>query len=172
MSLEHQFHKLNEPLQCAVLTVSDSRDEKTDKSGKLIRDCLLAEGHEVVASRIVADEPELIKKTLLAFFGQPEIQLVISTGGTGISPRDSTFETVKPLIHKEIPGFGELFRYLSYKEIGSPAMLSRAIGGLVKSETGLKIIFTLPGSKNACALAMKSLIVPQLGHIFKEFKKS
>jgi len=150
-----------------VITCSDTRSEENDSSGSLIQELLTAEGHEIAGYYIVKDEPEEIKRLLTSKSREDSAQAIIVNGGTGISQRDSTFEVIDALLEKRLDGFGELFRYLSFKEIGSSAMLSRATAGLFQG----KAIFSLPGSEPAVRLAMKQLIVPEIGHIVGEMTK-
>ena len=139
----------------AIVTVSDTRTYKTDESGRLIKERLIAKGHKVVRHGLCLDEPSEIEKELKASLATG-CDVIIFNGGTGIAPRDITFETVAPRLEKRIDGFGELFRQLSYKEIGSAAMLSRAVAGTI----GEAVVFCLPGSPGAVSLAMEDLILP------------
>lgn len=148
-------------VRCAVVTVSDTRTAADDASGDEVRSRLAAAGHRVEASRIVADEPALVRSVVEELAGSGTIDAVLLTGGTGIAPRDSTFEAVCSILTKRLDGFGELFRLLSYEEIGAKAMLSRAVGGLV----GDVALFSMPGSTAACRLAMDRLVVPALPHV-------
>jgi molybdopterin adenylyltransferase len=156
-------HKAHAPtrVRCIVCTVSDSKTPETDTSGRLIRELLAGAGHEVVAHRLVRDEPSQVHAVIHEACTHPAVQAVIFTGGTGIAPRDQTFEAIDALLEKRLPGFGELFRQLSYQEIGAAAMLSRAQAGV----RGGRVIFSLPGSPAACRLAVERLIVPELPHI-------
>lgn len=149
--------------RCGVLTISDTRTPETDTSGALIRTLLTQAGHDVVRYAVVRDEPDEIEAQILACTAEG-CKLVITNGGTGIARRDSTFEVIDGLLEKRLPGFGELFRMLSYEEIGPAAMLSRATAGVY----GDALIFCLPGSTNAVRLAMERLIVPQLPHLVWE----
>ncbi|TLZ52826.1 MAG: molybdenum cofactor biosynthesis protein MoaB [Methanobacteriota archaeon] len=153
-------HKAHAPasVACGVITVSDTRTDATDESGRLIRELLAAGGHKVAAYAIVKDEASAILAALDRVL--PACDVVITNGGTGLSPRDVTIETVTPEMDKVLPGFGELFRMLSHRDIGSAAMMSRAVAGTFRG----KLVFCLPGSPEACALAVKSLILPELGH--------
>ncbi len=162
-------HKAHAPrsVRCFVLTISDSKTPDTDTSGLVIRDLLAKAGHEVVGSTIVRDEPAQVQTVVRNACTDGSTQAIITTGGTGISSRDSTFEAIEALLEKRLPGFGELFRMLSYQEIGGAAMLSRAQAG-VRERT---IIFSLPGSPNACRLALEKLIVPELGHLVREVSR-
>ena len=164
MSFKGHKEKAPKKIKCVVITVSDTRDEKSDTSGNIIKELLIKESHEIVDYRIIKDEPEEIKKYLKYIFYIEDVQAIILSGGTGISKRDRTYEVVKTLIEKRIDGFGEIFRYLSFKEIGSPAIMSRAIAGICNG----KLIISIPGSENAVKLAMERLILPELGHIIWE----
>lgn len=165
----HSDIKLTRKIQVAVLTISDTRDYKTDKSGQLIKSLLAEENVEVgeAAYKIVKDEPQAIKSQIEQWLNA-DIDVIITTGGTGISPRDITIETLRPLFSKEIEGFGELFRYLSYiEDVGTKALLSRAIAGTVND----KLVFCLPGSSGAVKLALNKLIKPELNHLVHELTK-
>lgn len=150
-----------------MVTVSDTRTEDTDESGKLIQEKLTAAGHRVVGYRIVKDDLDQIRKALEEIEDDQDAQVAILNGGTGISSRDVTCEALTPFLTKEVPGFGELFRYLSFQEVGAFAMLSRALAGLM----GRKLVFALPGSTQAVALAMDKLVVPVLGHAVYELER-
>lgn len=152
-------------LACAVVTVSDSRTEETDRSGALVKERLRAAGYPVEFYRIVPDEGEKIRSVLLHLAGQVEV--VVTTGGTGISRRDTTIEVAERLIRKPLPGFGEIFRTLSFQEIGPAAMLTRATAGLYGPEDGPAetLLFCCPGSPGAAALALDRLILPDLQHV-------
>lgn len=163
-------HKKEAPKQvsCKIITVSDTRNKDTDKSGKLMIDLLEDAGHLVVDYVIVKDEAEALRTEILKGSQDPNIDAILTNGGTGIALRDVTIETVKALFDKEISGFGELFRMLSYQEdIGSAAILSRAVAGVVNN----KAVFSTPGSTGAVRLAMNKLILPELGHVVRELKK-
>jgi molybdenum cofactor biosynthesis protein B len=147
-------------VRCAVLTVSDSRTRETDRSGALLKARLEAAGHVVVSYDIVPDEPDRVRERILAH-AKNAIDAVLVNGGTGISPRDTTYEAVSALLERRLDGFGELFRSLSYAEIGAAAMLSRAVAGVVSAT----VVFSMPGSTPACTLAVERLILPQLGHV-------
>ena len=169
--MSHIEHKAQSPtsIRCAVLTVSDTRTEATDTGGKAISTLLIEAGHEVVAKRILRDEPMLVQQLILGLIGDEEarVQAIITTGGTGITSRDSTYEAVVALFEKQLDGFGELFRMLSYQEIGAAAMLSRACAGVLRK----RIIVSLPGSEHAVRLAMSKLILPELGHLIREVSR-
>ena len=152
---------LDRPLTCAVLTVSDSRTPDTDHSGSLIQTRLAAAGHGIHDYRIVADEPNLIRALVLQWGQDSALDAVIVNGGTGIAPRDTTYDALEALLEKTLPGFGEIFRQLSFQEIGSRAMASRAVAGVYQG----KVLFSLPGSSKAVTLAMDALILPELPHL-------
>ena len=150
-----------------VITCSDTRTSDTDTSGQLIQNLLKEQGHTVAAYHLVKDEPSEIKAKITAALTNKKIQAIIINGGTGISKRDSTFEAVDAMLEKRLVGFGEVFRYLTYQEIGSPAIMSRATAGIIKG----RVLFSTPGSENAVRLAMEKLILPELGHLVKELRK-
>jgi molybdenum cofactor biosynthesis protein B len=162
-------HKAHAPraIGCWVLTISDSKTPETDTSGKLIRELLTGAGHQVIGSDIVRDEPADVQRVIRDACANAAVQAVIMTGGTGITSRDSTFEAVEAMLDKRLPGFGELFRMLSYQEVGGAAMLSRAQMGI----TGGRIVVSLPGSPNACRLALEKLLLPELGHLVRELRR-
>jgi molybdopterin adenylyltransferase len=159
-------HKATAPksVGCFVLTVSDTKTPETDTSGGMIRQLLTAAGHRVVDSRIVRDEPADVTRLVRDACTRDDVQAVVLTGGTGITSRDSTYEAVDALLDKRLPGFGELFRMLSFQEIGAAAMMSRAQLGL----HARRIVVSLPGSPNACRLALEKLLIPELGHLLRE----
>ena len=150
-----------------VITCSDTRTPDTDTSGQLIQRLLKEQGHTVAAYHLVKDEPSRIKAKIKTAVTNKKIQAIIINGGTGISKRDSTFEAVDAMLEKRLVGFGEVFRYLTYQEIGSPAIMSRATAGIIKG----RVLFSTPGSENAVRLAMEKLILPELGHLVKELTK-
>jgi molybdenum cofactor biosynthesis protein B len=164
-----QEHKATAPraIGCFVLTISDSKTPETDTSGTLIRQHLTAAGHRVVGHAIVRDEPTQVTAVIGKGCADPAVEAFILTGGTGVTSRDSTFEAVEALLDKRLTGFGELFRMLSYAEVGAAAMLSRAQGGVVQG----RALFSLPGSPNACRLALEKLILPELGHVLREVRR-
>jgi molybdopterin adenylyltransferase len=155
-------------LNLAVLTVSDTRTLETDASGALIMALAAEAGHRVVIREIVRDEPVPMNALLRGLQARDELDAVLVTGGTGISPRDQTFETVSALLTKPLPGYGELFRMLSFVEIGPACLLSRAVGGLM----GKLAIMVMPGSRAAVELAMRKIILPELPHIVHEARKA
>jgi molybdenum cofactor biosynthesis protein B len=150
-----------------VLTVSDTRTPENDTGGAVIRELLSAGGHTVIGSTIVRDEPTDVTRVVREACADPRVQVVILTGGTGITSRDSTFEAVEALLDKRLPGFGELFRVLSYEQVGAAAMLSRAQMGI----HARRIVVSLPGSPNACRLALEKLVLPELGHLVREVSR-
>src|SRR5947209_4621211 len=152
---EHRSHA-PASLNLAVLTVSDTRTLETDTSGALIVELVEGAGHRVVDRAIVPDEPDRMRPLLLDYAGRPDLHAVLVTGGTGVSARDQTFETVSALLSKPLPGYGELFRMLSYAEIGPACMLSRAVGGLV----GKVVLLVMPGSRAAVELAVSRIVLP------------
>jgi molybdenum cofactor biosynthesis protein B len=153
---------------CAVITVSDTRNPDTDKSGQLIEELLLAANHHLGHYQIIPDEPIEIRSQLETYGNNPDIDALIFNGGTGIAPRDTTYDTITKLLDKTIPGFGELFRFLSYQEVGSRAIASRAVAGVYQN----KLIFSVPGSSHAVRLAMEKLILPELTHLVSQIKSS
>ncbi len=167
MSETMREHKSRGPhvVACAVVTVSDTRTEKTDRGGQIAVDMLSAAGHQIVDREIVPDEPQRLAMAIERV--APRCDAVLLTGGTGASRRDQTVETVQRLLTKTIPGYGELFRMLSYAEIGPAAMLSRVVGGL-RDET---VLLTMPGSPAAVRLAMEKLILPELAHLVYEARR-
>jgi molybdopterin adenylyltransferase len=154
----------NLAVNCAVITVSDTRTPQSDRSGQIIQQLLQTAGHQILTYTIVKDEPAAIQDLLDYLEHQFALEVIIFSGGTGIAPRDTTFDVVSAWLTKTIPGFGEIFRYLSYQEIGSRAIASRAVAG-VRSN---KLVFSLPGSSNAVELALSKLILPELNHLIKQ----
>lgn len=169
MSQSTAEHRASSPqsLACAVVTVSDTRTLETDTGGQAVIDRLLAAGHRVLAREIIPDEPARMQAFLMEFAERMDLDAVLLTGGTGISSRDQTFETVSSMLTKPLPGYGELFRMLSYQEVGAAAMLSRAVGGMI----GRLVVLTMPGSPAAVRLAMEKLILPELGHLVREARR-
>ncbi len=152
-------------MSCFVVTISDTRTESNDISGDAIVELLEAGGHELAGRRLVRDDPPAVRGAVAA--GAASASVVITTGGTGITSRDSTYEAIAALLEKRLDGFGELFRMLSYQEVGSAAMMSRACAGTI----GSSVVFALPGSENAVRLAMTKLILPEMGHIVRELRR-
>jgi molybdenum cofactor biosynthesis protein B len=153
--------------RCAVITLSDTRTEATDTSGRRIREILTEQGHGVVEYRIIRDEAADLHNVLTELLSRGDIDAVFTNGGTGISRRDRTIEVVERHLDQELPGFGEIFRSLSFEQIGSGAMMSRAVGGIARG----KVIFAMPGSTPAVELAMTRLILPELKHLLHELRK-
>jgi molybdenum cofactor biosynthesis protein B len=168
-SPDHQ-HRRAAPqrVPTAVVTVSDTRSPETDTAGGRVVELLERAGHPVVGRRIVRDDPGEISAALRELVARDDVRAVIFTGGTGVAPRDVTPDTVAPLLDRSIPGFGERFRLLSYQEIGSAALLSRALAGLASG----RLVFVLPGSRGAVALAMERLLLPELAHLAGEAVKT
>jgi molybdenum cofactor biosynthesis protein B len=154
-------------LNLAVMTVSDTRTIDTDSSGALIAALAEESGHRILERHIVRDEPAEMNPLLEACCARGDLHAILVTGGTGISPRDRTYETVTALLTKPLPGYGELFRMLSYAEIGPACLLSRAVGGLIDE----MVILVMPGSRAAVELAMRKIILPELPHIVREARK-
>lgn len=157
-SHEHHAHGRRN-LRVGIITASDTRIADTDRSGALIRQMLEVAGHAVGYYEVIPDERERIAAAITA--NLPNLDAIIVTGGTGVARRDSTIEAVEPMLEKKLDGFGEIFRMLSYQEVGAAAMLSRAVAGIVHG----KFLAALPGSTAACRLAMEKLILPEIGHI-------
>ena len=162
-------HKAQAPRAVAVyvLTVSDTRTADTDTSGRAVRELVEAAGHVVAGGRIVPDDPHTVTAVVRDAAADAAVQAVLITGGTGLTARDSTFEAVDGLFHKRLSGFGELFRMLSFQEIGAAAMLSRATAGTI----GRTVVFVMPGSEHAVRLAMTRLVVPELSHIAQQLAR-
>jgi len=160
-------HRKDAPasVRCAVVTISDTRTEATDASGDAIATALTSAGHTVVNRQIVRDDPDAVRSAVRS--AASDVPVVVTTGGTGITSRDSTYEAIVSLLDKRLDGFGELFRMLSYEQIGSAAMLSRACAGTI----GSTAVFALPGAKRAVELAMERLILPEIGHVVRELRR-
>jgi len=169
MSQSSDRHHAEAPksVACAVVTVSDTRTLADDTGGATVVELLTAAGHTVAAREIVPDEPARMRTLLADFVARPDIDAVLLTGGTGLSSRDQTYETISALLTKPLPGYGEIFRMLSFQQIGPAGMLSRAIGGLCERT----VVLTMPGSPNGVRLAMTELIVPELGHMVREARR-
>lgn len=169
MSQVPDAHRADSPpsIVCAVLTVSDTRTAETDVGGDLIAELLVAAGHQVAERIIAPDEPRRLRELLYRFGAAGQVDALLLTGGTGLSSRDHTYETIQPLLTRLLPGYGELFRQLSYQEIGPAAMLSRALGGLL----GRLVVLTMPGSPAGVRLAMERIILPELGHLVREARR-
>jgi molybdopterin adenylyltransferase len=162
-------HRAGAPssLSLAVVTVSDTRTPETDTSGARIAELAEGAGHRVAERAIVPDEPVVLRPLLQGLATRDDVDAILVTGGTGISARDQTYETVSALLTRPLPGYGELFRMLSYAEIGAACMLSRAVGGLV----GRVALLVMPGSRAAVELAMTKIILPELPHLIREARK-
>jgi molybdenum cofactor biosynthesis protein B len=165
MSVHEHKERAKRSVRCFIVTVSDTRDESTDTSGQAIKSYLTDDGHQIGGYRIVKDEPAHIEAVLAEALSD-DIDAVIVNGGTGIAPRDGTFEIVNRLFEKRLDGFGEVFRYLSYLDIGSAAIMSRASAGTARG----KILISLPGSKGAVTLAMEKLILPEIRHMVSQLQ--
>ena len=167
--MSHVEHRRLAPASvgCYVLTVSDTRTAATDTSGDAIAALLEKAGHRITGRAIVKDDPALVRDAVTRQLANGDVQAIITTGGTGISSRDSTYEAVSALLQKTLDGFGEIFRTLSYQDIGSPAIMSRACAGLAAG----RIIIALPGSEKAVRLACEKLIVPELAHMVQQASK-
>jgi molybdenum cofactor biosynthesis protein B len=167
--VSQQEHKAAAPprVRCFILTVSDTRTEATDRSGDAIAELLTRAGHQVAGRAIVKDDPGDVARVVTERLEDAAVQVVITTGGTGLTSRDSTYEAIDALLEKRLDGFGELFRMLSYHDIGAAAMLSRACAGTVRG----KFVAALPGSEAAVRLAVTKLLVTELGHIVQQLSK-
>lgn len=164
--MSHLEHKELSPrtVSCAVLIISDSRTEKTDESGKYLVEKMEGSGHTVVDYTLLKNDSIAIKQKLEELLSKEELQVIIASGGTGVSMRDVTVETVTPMLDKMLDGFGELFRTLSYEEIGTASIMSRAIAGVIRG----KVIICIPGSLAAVKLAVEKIILPEVGHMVRE----
>jgi molybdopterin adenylyltransferase len=164
--MSHTDHRATSPtaIRCAIVTVSDTRTLDTDTGGAAIVSLLVEHGHAAVDRAIVRDEPDTLRRLLDTLLSRDEVQAVITTGGTGITSRDGTFEVVSSFLEKTLTGFGELFRMISYEQIGAAAMMSRATAGIARR----RIVIALPGSEHAVRLAMTKLVLPELGHLVRE----
>jgi len=162
-------HRATAPrsIGCWVLTVSDTKAPDTDTSGQLIKKLLTDAGHQIVGSSIVRDEPKDVQRVIREACANDEVRAVLVTGGTGVTSRDSTYEAIEAMLDKRLPGFGELFRMLSYQEIGAAAMMSRAQLGV----HARRIVVSMPGSPNACRLALEKLVIPELSHLIREVSR-
>lgn len=165
MSVSEHRRTAPQEVRCLVLTISDTRTVESDASGRAIAELLEGAGHIVAGRQIVRDEQAEVSTAIDAHAGT--VDLIVTTGGTGITSRDSTYEAIEALLEKRLDGFGELFRMLSYEEIGSAAMLTRATAGIMRGTA----IFMLPGSEHAARLGMTQLILPEIGHVVRELKR-
>jgi molybdopterin adenylyltransferase len=168
MSVHEHKEKGRKSIRCFVITVSDTRDESTDTSGRSIEKFLIGDGHQTAGYQIVKDEPLQIERILEEALSRADVDAVIVNGGTGIAPRDGTYEVVDRFLEKKLDGFGEIFRYLSYLDIGSAAIMSRAAAGSARG----KILISLPGSSGAVKLAMEKLILPEIRHMVSQLQGS
>ena len=164
--MSHHDHKEQSPktVTCAILIISDSRTEATDESGRFLKERLAGAGHSVLSYALLKNDPDAIKKTVQNWVARPELQVIIASGGTGASHRDVTVETISPMLDKKLDGFGELFRFLTYQDIGATSVMSRAMAGVING----KILISLPGSLGAVTLAMEKIILPEIGHMVRE----
>ena len=160
---EHKTHE-NKTVGCAVLVTSDSRTEETDESGKLIKQRLLDKGHKVVYYTILKNDAAVLKNKIIELIKQEEVQVIITSGGTGLSHKDVTVDTVQSMLEKQLDGFGELFRQLTYQELGTASIMSRATAGIING----KVIICFPGSLGAATLAMDKIILPEIGPLVRE----
>jgi molybdenum cofactor biosynthesis protein B len=162
-------HKAQAPasVRCFIVTISDTRTDATDTSGRAIAELLTGAGHHIVGRVIVKDDAAVVRDTIESRLVARDAQVIITTGGTGVTSRDTTFEAVDGLLEKRLDGFGELFRMLSYEQIGAAAMMSRAVAGLVNG----RIVVSLPGAEAAVRLAMEKLLLPELGHLVQQASK-
>ena len=165
----HEQHKAHAPhcVTCVVITCSDTRTSQTDTSGQLMMRLLKEHGHDLAGYHVIKDDPAQIRTLIEEAAAHDAVQAILVNGGTGISKRDSTFEAVDGMLEKRLVGFGEIFRYLTYKDIGSSAIMTRATAGIFRG----RIIFSTPGSEGAVRLAMESLILPEIGHIVQQLNK-
>ena len=164
--MSHLEHKQQAPpnVNCALLVISDTRTEKTDESGPLLQQKLTQNGHQVMSYALLKNDAVAIKGKLNELLDNTEVQVIITSGGTGASRRDVTIETVSPILEKKLEGFGELFRSLSYQEIGTSSIMSRALAGVARG----KVVICLPGSLAATGLALDNIILPEIGHMVRE----
>ena len=166
-SVRNHRESAPEKVRLAVLTISDTRTPETDTGGDTVQEIMEGAGHEVVERAIVRDEVSGIHSRLVDLLARPDVDAIVTTGGTGISGRDTTYEVVDRMLNKRLDGFGEIFRMLSYEEIGAAAFLSRAVAGAV----GAKFVACLPGSRNAVRLAAEKLLAPEISHVVFELRK-
>lgn len=160
-SIDHHELAGNGPVTLGIVTVSDSRTPETDKNKEYIELRMLELGHIVEAYRLIKDEPDQVEEVMDELCQHPDIQIVLFNGGTGISPRDTTYDVISRKLEKILPGFGEIFRMISYEDIGAAAMLSRATAGVYQNT----VVFSMPGSSNAVKTAMERLIIPEINHL-------
>lgn len=167
--MAYQEHKHQSPksVNCSIIVTSDTRTEQNDESGEFIMRILKGNGHKVLSYSLLKNESEAIGKRINQLINDDKLQVIIMSGGTGISSRDVTIETVLPTFDKELDGFGELFRFLTYQQIHTGSIMSRSTAGVVKG----KVIICLPGSLNAVSLAMEKIILPEIGHMVREAQR-
>jgi len=158
---EHREKAGKGPVTVAIVTVSDSRTPETDQNRKYIESRMAELGHIVAAYRLIKDEPDQVAAVLEELTAMPEVRIVLFNGGTGISPRDTTYDVISRYLQKTLPGFGELFRMFSYQEVGAAAMFSRATAGVYNGT----LVFSMPGSPNAVNVALEKLIIPEINHL-------
>jgi molybdenum cofactor biosynthesis protein B len=158
---EHRAKAGTAPVTLALVTVSDTRTPDTDENGHYLRTVFEAAGHHIGGYAIVKDEPDQVERVLEEMVLLPDVRLILFNGGTGIAPRDTTYDVIARKLHKTLPGFGEIFRLLSYEQVGAAAMLSRATAGVYRG----KLVFSMPGSPKAVKLAVERLIMPELNHL-------
>ncbi len=164
MGYHDHKHTAPKKVNCAVVIISGSRTEQNDESGKLIMQTLKDNGHQVTSYDILRNDVDSIRKKLDELLGDDGLQVIITSGGTGASRMDLTIETISPVLDKKLDGFGELFRFLTYQEIGTGSILSRAMAGVARG----KVIICLPGSTAAVRLAIEQIILPEIGHLVRE----
>ena len=164
MGYQEHKHQAPKSVDCAVVIISGTRTEKTDESGKLIMQALKSSGHQVVSYSILKNDAALIGNKLNELLGEEGLQVIITSGGTGVGRLDITVEVVFSILEKKLDGFGELFRFLTYREVGTPSIMSRAMAGVARG----KVIICLPGSVGAVKLAMEKIILPEIGHLVRE----
>ena len=165
---QHIRDAAGQSARCAVVTLSDTRTAETDVSGRRTRELLVEAGHAVTAYRVIADDGAVLDALLAELIARADVDVILTNGGTGISRRDATVPVIERRLATPLPGFGELFRMLSWEQVGSGAMLSRALGGVAEGGT---LLFALPGSTKAVELGMTRLILPELGHLLRELRK-
>lgn len=158
---EHRQRAGHNPVTVAIVTVSDTRTPETDENRRYIEARMTELGHIVAAYRLIKDEPDQVKAALEELAALPDVRIILFNGGTGISPRDTTYDVISRILEKTLPGFGELFRMLSFQEVGAAAMLSRATAGVYKNT----LVFSTPGSPNAVQVALEKLILPEINHL-------
>jgi molybdenum cofactor biosynthesis protein B len=163
---EHHLDRKTRAVFALIIT-SDTRNPEDDETGNAAKKLIEAKGHKVASRTIIPNDAERIRADVEKQLEEPTIQVIITSGGTGIGSKDKTVDTLRPLLEKDLPGFGELFRHLSYEDVGAAATLSRSIAGIAKG----KVIFCLPGSKNAVRLALGKIILPSIGHMLWELNR-